>query len=109
MDSAVGEGAGVVISIFLQKICLVTAGFLHEKGKLLLLFRGIFCAVMSNRLQNQECNILPCTVSHVNKFDEIKGINLNRIPPYLCFNQTNNTQGLQHETKGPLPNITKDL
>ena len=51
---------------------------------------GIFfvrCYV--NPLQNHECTILPCTVSHVNKFDEIKGSNLNRIRPNLHFGQTN--------------------
>ena len=31
---------------------------------------------MSNPLQNHKCNILPGIVSHVNKFDEIKGSNL---------------------------------
>ena len=39
-------------------------------------FLGTFlCDVMSNPLQNHECNISPHTVSDVHKFDEIKGSN----------------------------------
>ena len=45
---------------------LVTAGFLHEKGQLVLLFRWHFlCDVMSNSLQNHECNILPHMSCHM--------------------------------------------
>ena len=79
---------------FLAGIPFVTAGFRHEKCQLLLLSSGgggghFSCDVMSNPLQNLECNISPRTVSHVNKFDEVKGSNLNRIRPYLCLVQIN--------------------
>ena len=48
-----------------------------------------FCAMLyPNPLQNHECNILPCMVSHVTKFDEIKVSNLKRIRPYLHIGQT---------------------
>ena len=76
MDSVVEEGAGVITTISLQGFCLVTAGFRHEKGELLLLFRGHFlCDVMSNHLQNHKYDISPRMVSHVDKLDEIKGSN----------------------------------
>ena len=60
---------------------------------------NFLCDVMSNHLQNHECNILPCTVSHVNKFNEVKGSNLDRIRPYLCFGQTNYTGSLSLRTQ----------
>ena len=83
-------GAGVIIAISLQGLRLVTVRFWHEKGQLVLLFRGHFlCHVISIPLQNHECNILPGMVSYVNKFDEIKGSHLNRIRSYLHFSQTN--------------------
>ena len=83
-------GAGVIIAISLAVILIITTGFWHEKCQFLLLFKWAFlCDVMTNPLQNHECNISPCTVSHVNKFNEIKESNLNRIRPYLRFGKTN--------------------
>ena len=81
---------------FLQEFCLVTAGFRHEKCKLLSLSWGsiFLCDVMSNPSQNHECNILLCTESHVKKLDEIKGSKLSRIRPYLHFGHTNLTGSL---------------
>ena len=60
-------GGGLVSLLLfpLQGFRLVTTGFQHEKCPLLLVSRGHFlCAVMSNPLQNYECNISPRTVSH---------------------------------------------
>ena len=80
----------MVIATSLHGFHLVTAGFRHGKCLILLLSRGhILCDVTSNPSQNHKSNISPYTVSHVNKFDEIKGNNLNRIQPYLSFSQTN--------------------
>ena len=83
-------GLASLLPFPLQGFRLVATGFRHKKCQLLLLSRGLFlCDVMSNPLQNYECNISPRMVSHVNKFDEIKGSNLKRIWPYLHFSKTN--------------------
>ena len=68
----------------------ILPGFRHEKGQILLLFRGgIFCAILCPTLYKITSVIFHLAqLSHVNKFNVIKGSNLNRIQPLSTFRPT---------------------